>query len=68
MTPENAETAKHFLDGLSIFVVVGALVDLLPSIAAGLSIIWLIIQISQSQRFAQFVALCGRVWAWLRGR
>lgn len=68
MTPEHTEAAKTAADILSISVVVGALVDLLPSIAALLSIIWLLIQISQSQRFAQFVELCGRAWRWLAQR
>lgn len=36
---------KYALDALSISVVIGAVVQLLPPIAAGMSIIWLSIQI-----------------------
>lgn len=68
MTSEHADSIKHVGDALSITIVLGALVDLLPSIAALLSIVWLLIQISQSARFAQFVAACGGAWRWLRGR
>lgn len=68
MTADHTETAKTVADILSISVAVGALVDLLPSIAALLSIVWLCIQISQSQRFAEFIAFVERVWRWLRGR
>lgn len=68
MTAEHTDIVKTGLDILSISVVVGALVDLLPSIAALLSIVWLCIQISQSQRFAEFTAFLERVWRWLRGR
>lgn len=68
MTPETADHVRHAGDTLSVFIVLGALVDLLPSIAALLSIIWLCIQISQSARFAQFTAWVGRTWARLRGR
>lgn len=68
MTPETADSIRHAGDALSVVIVLGALVDLLPSIAALLSIIWLLIQISQSARFAQFTAWVGRTWARLRGR
>ncbi len=68
MTPEHADAAKTALDVASYSVVLGVLVDALPTVAAGLSIVWLCIQISQSQRFAQFVSLIGRVWRWLARR
>lgn len=68
MTPEHADTIKHVGDGASFLIALGALVDLLPSVAALLSIVWLSIQISQSARFAQFSAWIGRTWARLRGR
>lgn len=66
MTPEHTDTVKHWIDGASIVVAWGALVNLLPSIAALLSIVWLCIQISQSERFAQFVGFLARVWRWLK--
>ena len=34
-------TAKYLLDALSISVVIGAVVQILPPIAAGMSILWL---------------------------
>lgn len=66
MTNDHADTAKHIADFLSLSVVVGVLVDWLPTLASLLSVIWFCIQISQSQRFAQFMAVCGRAWRWLR--
>lgn len=39
------EGGKHALDALAALTVVGALADILPPIAAGLSIIWLSLQI-----------------------
>lgn len=36
---------KHALDALAALTVVGALADILPPMAAGLSIIWLTLQI-----------------------
>lgn len=68
MTPEHADIVKHAGDAVSFTIALGALVDLLPSVAALLSIVWLCIQISQSARFAQFSAWIGRTWARLRGR
>lgn len=47
MTPINhiPEGGKHALDALAALTVVGALADILPPMAAGLSIIWLSMQI-----------------------
>lgn len=47
MTPINhiPEGGRHALDALAALTVVGALADILPPIAAGLSIIWLTLQI-----------------------
>ena len=39
------ETAKQFVDGLSLVTVVGTLTEMLPSISALLSIIWVGIRI-----------------------
>jgi hypothetical protein len=39
------ETAKQFVDGLSLITVVGTLTEMLPSISALLSIIWVGIRI-----------------------
>lgn len=43
------EASKHILDGLSIATVLGTLVQVLPSIAAVLSIIWSIIRIYETK-------------------
>lgn len=47
MTPLNnlPDSGKHALDALAALTVVGALADILPPMAAGLSIIWLTMQI-----------------------
>lgn len=45
MKHELTDTSKTIIDGLSIATVVGALVDMLPSIAAVFTIIWTAIRI-----------------------
>lgn len=47
MTPINhiPEGGRHAIDALAALTVVGALADILPPVAAGLSIIWLTLQI-----------------------
>lgn len=40
MKHELTDTSKNLIDGLSIITVVGALVDMLPSIAAIFTIVW----------------------------
>jgi hypothetical protein len=42
---ELTDTSKNLIDGLSIITVVGALVDMLPSIAAIFTIVWTAIRI-----------------------
>jgi hypothetical protein len=39
-TPSDHEVAKQMLDVLSVATVVGALMDMLPSIAALFTIVW----------------------------
>jgi hypothetical protein len=46
---EHHETAKHVIDALSILTVVGTLVDMLPSIAALISIVWSVIRIYETK-------------------
>ena len=43
------EASKHILDGLSIATVLGTLIEALPSIAAGLSIVWSVIRIYETK-------------------
>ena len=45
---EMSESAKHVVDGLSFMTLLGALVNLLPSIAAVLTIIWTAIRIYET--------------------
>ena len=44
-----SEPAKHVVDALSILTVLGTLVDILPAIAAILSIVWSVIRIYESK-------------------
>ena len=44
-----SEPAKHLVDALSIITVLGTLMDVLPSIAALLSIVWSILRIYESK-------------------
>ena len=43
-----SDTAKHWGDGLSVLTVVGTLADMLPSIAAVLTIVWTGIRIYET--------------------
>jgi len=44
-----SEPVKHVVDALSIMTVLGTLVNILPAIAAILSIVWSIIRIYESK-------------------
>jgi hypothetical protein len=46
---ENHETLKHFIDGVSLVTVLGTLVDMLPAVAAALSIVWSLLRIWESK-------------------
>ena len=45
MKQEISEGTKHAVDALSIITVVGTLVEFLPSIAAGFTIVWTALRI-----------------------
>jgi hypothetical protein len=45
MKQEISEGTKHVVDALSIITVVGTLVEFLPSIAAGFTIVWTALRI-----------------------
>ena len=45
---EHHDTFKTVLDGLSVLTVLGTLVDMLPALAAGLSIVWTLIRIYET--------------------
>lgn len=55
MQDVNAETAKHVVDAVSVLTVVGALVDILPSIAAGFTIIWTGIRIWETKTIQSWI-------------
>ena len=44
-----SEGSKHILDGLSLITVLGALVDVLPAVAALFTIIWTGIRIYETK-------------------
>jgi hypothetical protein len=44
-----SEPAKHVVDALSIMTVLGTLMDILPSVAALLSIVWSLLRIYESK-------------------
>ena len=48
MTDHLNESTKHILDGLSVVTVLGALVDVLPAVAALFTIIWTGIRIYET--------------------
>ena len=43
------ESTKHVLDGLSVITVLGALVDILPAVAALFTIVWTGIRIYETK-------------------
>jgi len=49
------DVAKHIIDALSLATVVGTLVDALPSIAAGFSIIWTMIRIYETKTIQEWI-------------
>jgi len=49
------ETTKHVIDGLSLVTVLGALVDLLPAVAALFTIIWTGIRIYETDTVQQLL-------------
>ena len=48
MDHEHSEALKHLLDAVSFITVIGALVDVLPAIAALFTIVWTGIRIWES--------------------
>ena len=56
---EHHETFKHILDALSVITVVGALVDMLPSIAALFTIVWTGIRIYETNTVQRWLGRTG---------
>lgn len=52
---EHTQTVKHAMDTISVFTVIGTLMDLLPPVAALLTIIWTLINIYESATFQKFL-------------
>ena len=50
-----SEGTKHVLDGLSLITVIGALVDILPAIAAAFTIVWTAIRIYETDTVQEWV-------------
>ena len=49
MNEEHTETLKYVIDALSVVTVIGALIDMLPSIAALFTIVWTGIRIYETE-------------------
>jgi len=45
MKHELSESSKHVVDAISVFTVLGTLIEMLPSIAAAFTIVWTSIRI-----------------------
>jgi hypothetical protein len=50
-----SEGTKHVLDGLSVITVLGALVEVLPAIAALFTIVWTGIRIYETDTVQKFL-------------
>jgi hypothetical protein len=50
-----SEGTKHVLDGLSVITVLGALVDILPAIAALFTIVWTGIRIYETKTIQEWI-------------
>ena len=50
-----SDAMKHVVDMVSIVTVLGTLLDMLPAIAAGLSIIWTLIRIYETDTVQQWI-------------
>jgi hypothetical protein len=50
-----SEGTKHILDGLSVITVIGALVEILPAIAALFTIVWTGIRIYETDTVQEWI-------------
>jgi hypothetical protein len=55
MKHETQEVIKSGMDALSVFTMIGALVEVLPSIAALFTIVWTGIRIYESETVKKFI-------------
>jgi hypothetical protein len=56
---DSTETIKHVVDALSIITVIGTLVDMLPSVAAGFTIVWTAIRIWETETVKRWTGRAG---------
>lgn len=56
MTHEKIEGAKQVMDGLSIATAIGTLVNILPALAALVTIIWTAIRIYETSTVQKLIA------------
>ena len=49
MTINVSESTKHVVDAMSLFTVLGTLVDFLPAVAAAFTIVWTLIRIWETE-------------------
>jgi hypothetical protein len=56
---DSTETIKHVVDALSIVTVIGTLVDMLPSVAAGFTIVWTAIRIWETETVKRWTGRAG---------
>ena len=54
---EHQDTVKHILDGAAIVTALGAFVELLPALAAGLSVVWTLMRIAEMVAGKPFVEI-----------
>jgi hypothetical protein len=52
---ENTQAVKYTIDTISVFTVIGTLMEILPPIAALLTIVWTCINIYESGTFQKFL-------------
>ena len=53
---EHTQTVKHAMDTVSLVTVIGTLMDILPPMAALLTIVWTCINIYESATFQKFLS------------
>ena len=56
MKPESVEIAKHVGDAVSVFTVVGTLLEMLPSVAALITIVWTGIRIYETDTVKNIIS------------
>lgn len=66
MAPETQQTLKHVGDGVAYLGVVATLTQILPAIAAGLSVIWIAMQITEKLTGRSIPHLIRCMWLYFR--